>query len=319
MGPTSPPGARRRRNARKSTAANQLKPRTGSAFAAPTPPNPEAIPIPPPPRTPSPSRAAKSRRRQGPSRRQGPPSPTGANSPSAAAFRLRSRKSCDYLRIAEPLPLDPQTVCALTAVGKRHRFRGPWAIQDATLTLHSGTIVEVAGPDGAGKSTLLNLIAGSTDATTGKVERTHEGSEYEPQHLPSGLLLTGLTYLRNMAGEGRTRDAANARVQALAIGLDLERALQLPLAHLPKDTGHRVALARALANPTQLVVLDDPWSGLDEHSRLFLVGELAERRAAGACVVVTAESDPPAELPVDERYLVRDGIVTPTTLAAKPA
>lgn len=179
--------------------------------------------------------------------------------------------------------------------------------------------MEVAGPDGAGKSTLLNLIAGSSEPTTGKIIRTHSGSEYEPQHLPSGLLLTGLTYLRNMAGEGRTRDAANARVQALAVGLDLERALQLPVAHLPKDVGHRVSLARALANPTKLLVLDDPWSGVDEHSRLFLVGELAERRAQGACIVVTAEHDPPAELPVDERYTVKNGVVTPTQLAPGPA
>ena len=113
-----------------------------------------------------------------------------------------------------------------------------------------------------------------------------------------------------MAGEGRTRDAANARVETLAVGLGLDGHLQLPVAQLPKTTGHRVSLARALVNPTQLVVLDDPWSGLDDHARLFLVGELAERRAAGACVVVTAESDPPPELPVDERYTVEHGIVS---------
>ncbi len=124
-------------------------------------------------------------------------------------------------------------------------------------------------------------------------------------------MLTGLMFLRNMASEGRTREQANARVESLAIGLDLEQALRLPLAHLPQHTRHRVSLARALANPSQLIVLDDPWAGLDEHSRLFLVGELAERRAAGACVVVTAEHDPPAELPVDERWLVDGGRVTP--------
>ena len=122
-----------------------------------------------------------------------------------------------------------------------------------------------------------------------------------------------------MAGEGRTRDAANARVAALSVGLGIDAALQLPLAHLPDGAGHRISLARALVNPTQLVVLDDPWSGLDDATRLFLVGELAERRAAGACVVVTAENDPPAELPVDERYLVRDGVVTPTQIAPGPA
>ncbi|MBJ7472751.1 MAG: hypothetical protein JHD16_15705 [Solirubrobacteraceae bacterium] len=132
-------------------------------------------------------------------------------------------------------------------------------------------------------------------------------------------MLTGLTYLRNMASEGRTRDAANARIQALAVGLDLERALQLPLAHLPKPAGHRVSLARALANPTQLVVLDDPWSGLDDHSRQFLVRELTERRDAGACVIVTAESDPPADLPVDERYLVTGGTVEPTQVLPRLA
>lgn len=212
-----------------------------------------------------------------------------------------------------------EILCRLTEVGKRHRFRGPWAVTDANVTLRPGTIVEVAGPDGAGKSTLLNLIAGSADPTTGTVTRTYEGSEFVPDHLPSGLMQTGLMYLRNMAAEGRTRDAANARVQTLAIGLDLETVLRLPLAHLPKNAGHRLALARALANPSQLIVLDDPWSGLDEHSRQFLVRELTDRRAAGACVVVTAEHDPPAELQVDERYLVQAGKVTPLDRAGDAA
>lgn len=212
-----------------------------------------------------------------------------------------------------------EILCRLTEVGKRHRFRGPWAITDANVTLRPGTIVEVAGPDGAGKSTLLNLIAGSAEPTTGTVTRTYHGAEYVPDHLPSGLMQTGLIYLRNMASDGRTRDAANARVESLAIGLDLETALRLPLAQLPKAAGHRIALARALANPSQLIVLDDPWSGLDEHSRQFLVRELSERRAAGACVVVTAEHDPPADLPVDERYRVDHGKVTPVDRSADPA
>ena len=212
-----------------------------------------------------------------------------------------------------------EILCRLTEVGKRHRFRGPWAVTDANLTLRPSTIVEVAGPDGAGKSTLLNLIAGSAEPTTGTVTRTYQGSEYVTEHLPSGLMQTGLMYLRNMAAEGRTRGDANARVESLAIGLDLETALRLPLAHLPKAAGHRLALARALANPSQLIVLDDPWSGLDEHSRQFLVRELTDRRAAGACVVVTAEHDPPADLPVDERYLVDAGKVTPVDRAPDAA
>ena len=124
-------------------------------------------------------------------------------------------------------------------------------------------------------------------------------------------MITGQMFLRNMASEGRTRGAANARVESLAVGLGLESALRLPLAHLPQEARHRVSLARALANPTQLIVLDGPWAGLDEHARLFLVGELAERRAAGACVVVTAEHDPPVELPVDERWIVTGGRVAP--------
>ena len=192
-------------------------------------------------------------------------------------------------------------------------------IQGADLTLRAGTIVEIAGPDGAGKSTLLNLIAGSSDPTTGTITRTYDGSEFDPGHLPSGLLLTGITYLRNMAGEGRTRETANARVQELAVGLSLENVLALPLSHIPQDARHRVSLARALANPTQLIVLDDPWSGLDDHARAFLVRELHDRRAAGACVVVTAEHDPPADLQVDERFRVDGGNVRPVDLAPKRA
>ena len=109
-----------------------------------------------------------------------------------------------------------EILCRLTGVGTGHRFGGPWAVTGANLTLRPGTIVEVAGPDGAGKSTLLNLIAGSAEPTTGTVTRTYHGSEYIQGHLPSGLMQTGLMYLRNMAAEGRTRDAANARVRTIS-------------------------------------------------------------------------------------------------------
>lgn len=214
-------------------------------------------------------------------------------------------------RIAENAAPTPEVLCTLTAVSKRYRFRGPWVLEDASAELCAGRIVEFTGPDNAGKSTLLSIIAGSTDATSGKVTRRDEGVEYSPDHLPSGLMLTGLTYLRHTAtAGGHTRTEANARVEALAAGLGLTDLLRLPIANLAARASQQVALCSALASPSRLVILDDPWSRLDPIARDFLAEELVRRASAGACVIVTDEGPRPKTFKADERYLLQDGRLT---------
>lgn len=196
------------------------------------------------------------------------------------------------------------------AVGKRHRFRGPWALRDIDLELRAGTVVEFAGPDGAGKSSLLALIAGSDEPSAGTITRTHGSTAYSPEDLPSGLLLTGRTYLRNMAmGNGHRVEDANARVDAIAAGLGLTDALLLPLSTLNARASQQIALCRTLAHPSRLIVLDDPWSRLDPIARDFLAEELTARAAAGACVVVTDEGPRPDSFRAHDHYELADGLI----------
>jgi heme exporter protein A len=188
-------------------------------------------------------------------------------------------------------------IAALVARGLRRTFGRVAVLRDVDLTLAPGEALAVAGPNGAGKTTLLRLLAGLLRPTAGEVlilGRTLRGDHAARRSVGflshQSLLYDDLTVLENLAfaarlyGLQRPIDVARSALEAAGLSA---REGDSP-ARLSRGLLQRAALARALLHRPRVLLLDEPFTALDEPSaarlRETLRGILAE---GGAMVVVT--------------------------------
>ncbi|MFJ8434814.1 ATP-binding cassette domain-containing protein [Kitasatospora sp. NPDC094019] len=209
------------------------------------------------------------------------------------------------------------------AVGKRYG-RGPWILRDVDLRLAPADILAVVGANGSGKSTLLRILAGLARPTTGRRTgtATARGAAvgYVPDRFTAHERLTALACLTHL-GRIRGLPTATARIRGLPTATARTRAgrllerLALPdgpdtaLRTLSKGNAQKVALAQALLVPPDLLVLDEPWSGLDASAHTVLAAILAEVAADGGAVVFTDHREALARTHATAVHIVAGGRV----------
>ena len=206
----------------------------------------------------------------------------------------------------------------LRGVGVRYGRRGPAVLDQVQLTLPAGVLVEVTGRNGAGKSSLLRVLAGVLRPAAGEVRDRPAVVGWAPERFPAAQPLTVAAYLH---GQARLRglDAAGAAraVEREAARLHLEPLLATPLPELSKGSAQKVGLAQALLVRPGLLVLDEPWSGLDADARGAVPGLVREVLDDGGRVVVTDHQQQAAALSPERRWHVAAGTVA--ELAGAPA
>ncbi|MFL5981328.1 MAG: ATP-binding cassette domain-containing protein [Gaiellaceae bacterium] len=150
----------------------------------------------------------------------------------------------------------------------------------------------VTGANGSGKTTLLRLVAGLAAPTRGELEvAAPRGRVGYLAHEP--LVYRELTALENLDLYGRLYRIAERRERT---GMLLERfglwdARHARVASYSRGMLQRLALCRALLHEPELLLLDEPYSGLDEDGVRLLDRELAERAAHTTFVVATHEPE----------------------------
>ncbi|GAA1529161.1 hypothetical protein GCM10009678_08870 [Actinomadura kijaniata] len=195
----------------------------------------------------------------------------------------------------------------LDSIAFRYRRRSPWILRDVTLDLPPGTVAEVTGRNGAGKSTLLRLVAGLRDPRRGTVSGRPERVGYAPERFPVDQPFSVRSYLAHMAAvHGVPASAADPWIERLALG----RLLDTRLPELSKGSAQKVGLVQALLHSPGLLVLDEPFSGLDAQIRDALPGLIADLAGEGATVVVSDHQRVVEHLPGVRRVRVADGTVT---------
>jgi heme ABC exporter ATP-binding subunit CcmA len=174
------------------------------------------------------------------------------------------------------------------------------ALSQISFTCDAGEIVGLLGPNGAGKSTLLNILATVLTASRGTVvygDRTvaDGGAALRGRIGMLGhdlFLYPELTARENLTFFGHLyglEDVAGVVVTALQRASLSERADDL-VSGFSRGMRQRVALERALLHDPALILLDEPFTGLDQASTQALVERLRERQRAG-CLIVLATHD----------------------------
>jgi ABC-type multidrug transport system ATPase subunit len=164
--------------------------------------------------------------------------------------------------------------------------RGHWVLEGVNLALSAGEVAVVIGRNGAGKSTLLQVAAGVLTPARGRIRDRPPVVGWVPERFPADQPFTARTYLRSMAAIRGMSDADPA-IGYWAERLAFEPYLDERLNALSKGTAQKVGLAQALLVPPGLLVLDEPWEGLDEQTRGEVPSIVAGLADAGACVLIS--------------------------------
>lgn len=204
----------------------------------------------------------------------------------------------------------------LSAEGIAKRFEARPVLRDASLSVASGEFVHLSGSNGSGKTTLARIMAtlltpdrGTVSLDERPVER-HRAAVRRAigfaSHRP--LLYLGLTPVENLVFFGRLTGLTDARDRAVALlaRFGLSGRADTPIEVFSRGMLQRVVLSRALLSEPEVLILDEPYAGLD-HSGVQTLNEiLAERSRRGAGVLVISHERDHVE-PLKPREALLDG------------
>jgi ABC-2 type transport system ATP-binding protein len=175
------------------------------------------------------------------------------------------------------------------------RYSAVTAVREITFSVRRGEILGFLGPNGAGKSTIVKMITGLIEPTHGKVlfhgesidaslARFKESLGYVPEQPDLYGFLTGWEYLEMVATlRGIDRRRFRQKAAAMLQGLTLYASRDGLINSYSKGMRQRIVLISALLHDPELLVLDEPFSGLDVTSAMVMrrvVARLAERGKA---------------------------------------
>ena len=179
----------------------------------------------------------------------------------------------------------------IAARGLGRRFGAKRVLRDLDLDVPAREFLLVTGPNGSGKSTLLALLAGLLAPTEGElaVDLTRERIGYLA-HEP--LVYKELTALENLDLYGSLYHVPERRetIGALLERFGLWEARHQRVGSFSRGMQQRLALCRVLLHDPELLLLDEPYSGLDAGAQSLVDDLLAE--SAGARTLVVASHDP---------------------------
>jgi ABC-2 type transport system ATP-binding protein len=214
------------------------------------------------------------------------------------------------------LPLVVSGLSKSYRIGHVFQKRRP-ALVDLDLEVHRGEILGYVGPNGSGKTTTLKLVTGllRPDRGEGSVLGEPLASRawryrvgYLPEHPYLYDYLTPAEYL-DYVGRlfGLAAPARRQRTRELLELVGLERQASVPMRRFSKGMVQRAGLAQALVNDPELLILDEPMSGLDPIGRRLVRDIILEQRTRGKTVLFSTHILSDAETLCDRVAVLREG------------
>jgi heme ABC exporter ATP-binding subunit CcmA len=208
----------------------------------------------------------------------------------------------------------------LTLTDVTRNFGRRRALHRVSLRAAAGEIIALLGPNGAGKSTLLSIVATLLAPTSGSVRYGEHDAARAGAALRARLGLLG----HDLYLYPELSPAENLRFFAHIYGLDaIERRIDEALAHaglshrrddpvsgFSRGMRQRLALERALLHGPRLVLLDEPFTGLDDAATHALRQRLSHLRESGCIVFITTHDLETIEGIIDRALMLHNGLLT---------
>jgi heme exporter protein A len=215
---------------------------------------------------------------------------------------------------------------AIAAAGLEKRFGRAVALRGIDFEIPDGTSLALLGPNGAGKSTLLRLIAGLARPTAGALRISGDDSHRRATRGRIGyighatLLYPALTARENLIFAGRChglRDPAG-RADALLAGEGLAPVADRPAGEFSRGMAQRLAIARGLVHDPQVVLLDEPFTGLDRSAAQRFATRIDGMRRDGRTLVLVTHDVQFAAQVSDAAIVLCNGRIAYERLDAPP-
>ena len=215
-------------------------------------------------------------------------------------------------------------VIEIGCVGKS--FHGDVAVRDITFNVAAGEAVAMIGHNGAGKTTIMKMLLGLIAPSSGSVkvfgdDMRRSGRDkaarrigYLPESITFPPHMTGLEALRYFA---RLKQMPVDSCLAGLAALGLEAAANKRVGAYSKGMRQRLGLAQALLGAPDLLVLDEPTTGLDPDLRRLFYSLIDERRAGGCAILMSSHALSELQGHVDRIIVINQGeVVADGSLAA---
>ncbi|MBT3228859.1 MAG: heme ABC exporter ATP-binding protein CcmA [Candidatus Marinimicrobia bacterium] len=215
---------------------------------------------------------------------------------------------------------------ALEVSGVSKDFGRIIALRDVTFSVQPGEFVSILGRNGAGKTTLLNIISGVSRPSEGTVQLfgTNPSDRENKAKLAvishEMFLYGNLTALENLEYYSRIYSVPDAQERIETVLKDVElthRRFDL-VATYSRGMTQRLTIARALLHEPSLLLLDEPFTGLDQHAIGMLITLLKRQKEMGRTILLTTH-DLHTATALSDRYLViskhkivKDGLIVDT-------
>jgi len=173
------------------------------------------------------------------------------------------------------------------------------AVEGSTFSVDHGEVFGIIGPNGAGKTTTLKMLAGLLDPTSGSATVAgYDASDTEmrtqlgflPEESPLYEEMTPISYLRFFADlYDVPGDVAGDRIEETLDELDLEHR-DRQIGDMSKGMKRKVAIARSLINDPEVLIYDEPASGLDPLTTNYIIEFTEQLAQAGKTIVFSAHN-----------------------------
>ncbi len=207
----------------------------------------------------------------------------------------------------------------VAARGVVKRFGPRLAVDGIDLDVPPGVCFGLLGPNGAGKTTTLRMIYGVSRPSAGTIRVFGIDISRDPRAvrarlgvtLQENVLIAALSPVDNLRVFGRyhllREPMLSRRIDELVDFLELRSHADLPVQRLSGGFQRRLAIAMSLMNQPELLILDEPTTGLDPAVRLALWARVRDLRAAGTTVLLTTHYMAEAQRLCDRVAIVANG------------
>ncbi|NII42680.1 ABC-2 type transport system ATP-binding protein [Curtobacterium flaccumfaciens] len=200
-------------------------------------------------------------------------------------------------------------------IGVRQGFGTHQVLTDLDLEVRRGEVLGLLGANGSGKSTLLRIVAGIDTAQSGVVELggttdgpLRIGALLDPAWLDDRLTCRQHLVIAHLYAHGRVRRSS---VQAALTAVGLSEAERRRVKHLSLGMRQRLALALALVDEPDVLVLDEPLNGLDPDGVLWMRELLRDFASSGRSVLLSSHLMAEMERIATRVVLLADGSLSP--------
>jgi heme exporter protein A len=175
------------------------------------------------------------------------------------------------------------------------KFYGEYAaVRDLTLSVTEGSCCALIGRNGAGKTTLLRICAGLSSFERGRVQLFGEPPRSERARLQTGFLGHGIGVYEDLSARENLNFFARVAgidtprtVDSWLERIGLARNATMPVRQFSRGMRQRLALARAFLHAPAVLLLDEPFTSLDDRAIANLTELLLEARQRGATIVIS--------------------------------